>query len=237
MNLKKCKLIQFFCLKQIRKFSTDSTSCGRSMIEMLGVLAIIGVLSVGGIAGYTKAMQMYRSNQQKAALTTLLTSAIELKPNLYSMLTSKNTMITYVFDALGQIPEGMVYKNNYIYDWDGNRIYINYGAQDIGREDGSTYKQYQYLIVIRVALNNNKLSISAQDYCRNIFYAAKAVAQDINNIAFSSKDSSHWSHENWQDLWRRKNFTTDSLVDVVKKCQLVAKEGDTANFYIFIKPN
>ena len=30
---------------------------GRSMIEMLGVLAIIGVLSVGGIAGYSKAME------------------------------------------------------------------------------------------------------------------------------------------------------------------------------------
>ena len=29
-------------------------SFGRSMIEMLGVLAIIGVLSVGGIAGYSK---------------------------------------------------------------------------------------------------------------------------------------------------------------------------------------
>ena len=26
---------------------------GRSMVEMLGVLAIIGVFSVGGIAGYT----------------------------------------------------------------------------------------------------------------------------------------------------------------------------------------
>ena len=27
---------------------------GRSMVEMLGVLAIIGVLSVGGIAGYSR---------------------------------------------------------------------------------------------------------------------------------------------------------------------------------------
>ncbi|MGD9638593.1 MAG: type 4 pilus major pilin [Alphaproteobacteria bacterium] len=33
---------------------------GRSMIEMLGVLAIVGVLSVGGIAGYSKAMQRFR---------------------------------------------------------------------------------------------------------------------------------------------------------------------------------
>ena len=36
---------------------------GRSMIEMLGVLAIIGVLSVGGIAGYSKAMMRYRVNK------------------------------------------------------------------------------------------------------------------------------------------------------------------------------
>ena len=31
---------------------------GRSMIEMLGVLAIIGVLSVGGIAGYGTESEM-----------------------------------------------------------------------------------------------------------------------------------------------------------------------------------
>ena len=36
---------------------------GRSMIEMLGVLAIIGVLSVGGIAGYSKAMAKFKANK------------------------------------------------------------------------------------------------------------------------------------------------------------------------------
>lgn len=36
---------------------------GRSMVEMLGVLAIIGVLSVGGIAGYTQAMKKYKANE------------------------------------------------------------------------------------------------------------------------------------------------------------------------------
>ena len=36
---------------------------GRSMVEMLGVLAIIGVLSVGGIAGYTMAMRKYKANE------------------------------------------------------------------------------------------------------------------------------------------------------------------------------
>ena len=36
---------------------------GRSMVEMLGVLAVVGVLSIGGIQGYTYAMNKYRSNQ------------------------------------------------------------------------------------------------------------------------------------------------------------------------------
>ena len=35
---------------------------GRSMVEMLGTLAIIGVLSVGGIAGYSYGMDKYRAN-------------------------------------------------------------------------------------------------------------------------------------------------------------------------------
>lgn len=35
---------------------------GRSMVEMLGVLAIIGVLSIGGIAGYMIAMNRWKAN-------------------------------------------------------------------------------------------------------------------------------------------------------------------------------
>ncbi len=41
------------------KFKNES---GRSMVEMLGVLAIIGVLSIGGIAGYVLSMNRYRAN-------------------------------------------------------------------------------------------------------------------------------------------------------------------------------
>ena len=41
---------------------------GRSMVEMLGVLAIIGVLSIGGIAGYSISMTRHRVNQTVDAL-------------------------------------------------------------------------------------------------------------------------------------------------------------------------
>ncbi|MBQ8671852.1 MAG: prepilin-type N-terminal cleavage/methylation domain-containing protein [Alphaproteobacteria bacterium] len=48
-----------------------ATQRGRSMIEMLGVLAIIGVLSVGGIAGYSKAMSKYRINKTIEQITLI----------------------------------------------------------------------------------------------------------------------------------------------------------------------
>ncbi len=47
------------------KFKIQS---GRSMVEMLGVLAIVGVLSVGGIIGYALAMTYQRSNEMIYAL-------------------------------------------------------------------------------------------------------------------------------------------------------------------------
>ena len=47
---------------------------GRSMIEMLGVLAIVGVLSVGGISGYSKAMNKYKVNKTIDQLSTIVTN-------------------------------------------------------------------------------------------------------------------------------------------------------------------
>jgi type II secretory pathway pseudopilin PulG len=50
-------------MKKQSTLAITTPQSGRSMIEMLGVLAIIGVLSVGGIAGYTKAMETYKINR------------------------------------------------------------------------------------------------------------------------------------------------------------------------------
>ncbi len=47
---------------------------GRSMIEMLGVLAIIGVLSVGGIAGYSQAMSKYKVTKTTDQIQTMVTN-------------------------------------------------------------------------------------------------------------------------------------------------------------------
>lgn len=48
---------------------------GRSMLEMLGVLAIIGVLSMAGIYGYTVAMRKYKANEILHVASMLYTLA------------------------------------------------------------------------------------------------------------------------------------------------------------------
>ena len=60
--------------------------CGRSMVEMLGTLAIIGVLSIGGIAGYSYGMDKYRANEAlkdvNLRVIDLLTQASQGRPAL-----------------------------------------------------------------------------------------------------------------------------------------------------------
>ena len=48
---------------------------GRSMVEMLGVLAVIGVISIGGIAGYRMAMNRYQANQIANEINLMRTDA------------------------------------------------------------------------------------------------------------------------------------------------------------------
>ena len=43
--------------------ATNPQEHGRSMTEMLGVLAVLGVLSIGGVQGYRYAMNKYHSNE------------------------------------------------------------------------------------------------------------------------------------------------------------------------------
>jgi Tfp pilus assembly protein PilE len=45
---------------------------GRSMVEMLGVLAIIGVLSIGGISSYAKAMSKHKINKTIDQMTQII---------------------------------------------------------------------------------------------------------------------------------------------------------------------
>lgn len=83
-------------------------NAGRSMIEMLGVLAIIGVLSVGGIAGYSKAMTKFKINKMIEDYSNLTFNLVENYPNLlksYSSVKTKNSELYNLAKDMGWIPD------------------------------------------------------------------------------------------------------------------------------------
>ena len=76
---------------------------GRSMIEMLGVLAIIGVLSVGGIAGYSKAMEQFKINKFIDQVSQIVVNT----QTLYAQQKDYNGLHADVAISMGIIPDNL----------------------------------------------------------------------------------------------------------------------------------
>lgn len=111
-----------------------SKETGRSMVEMLGVLAIIGVLSAAGLAGYSKAMAKHKFNQtvdQISMIISNITNTFINEEDYSSLGTTKeggtaNAIALKVFPGNMVQPDGRTvlnaYKGNvYVYavDYDG----------------------------------------------------------------------------------------------------------------------
>jgi len=77
---------------------------GRSMVEMLGVLAIVGVLSVGALAGYSQAMKKHKLNQTTEQIVTIMQNIRSKFGN------SKRVQIHSLEDAIkmGIFPDEMI---------------------------------------------------------------------------------------------------------------------------------
>ena len=133
---------------------------GRSMVEMLGVLAIIGVLSVGAIAGYSKAMMKYKLNKHAEAVNMLINNVLQIKGQLPY---SAENYYGNLFKKMNLLPDGINYHSNTLLTdkWFKSRITIYRGAGFGGA----------YFCIPKLSEN--------EEICRNIVLAAKENAADL----------------------------------------------------------
>ena len=130
---------------------------GRSMVEIIGVLAIIGVLSVGAIAGYSKAMMKHKLNKQSTQFNQIFTAVY--KYDNWGNITGSGNMIP-MLKTLGEIPREMITTDTqYIYDVFKNRISISLN---------SYYKAPKLYVYLDLSESGESMEI-----CRNIFYTVK----------------------------------------------------------------
>ena len=160
---------------------TNATTCrGRSMVEMLGVLAIIGVLSVGAIAGYSKAMMKYKLNKQAEQISWLLNAMYRYK----DLLENDKPFASFIpiLKKLGEIPQEMIKDNSDdIYDAFGIKYHI------YANNCSSTCDN----ISLKIIMNNDYKNF---DICNNILETSKTFAAQLDHI----------------NIWQTKNDNTNA---------------------------
>ena len=140
-----------------RKTALDAqlyaVSAGRSMIEMLGVLAIAGVLSVGGIAGYSKAMMKWKIDKAIEEYNFLIQGLIEHKDSIAKSYSSGDVALLSDFIvSTNLVPQTWHYTGYFINDSVGNYLkpYLNVASKTIvidvyfPRTDNPKANEYSY---------------------------------------------------------------------------------------------
>ena len=177
------------------KFENDSICAGRSMVEMLGVLAIIGVLSVGAIAGYSKAMMKYKLNQHAVAVNMLINNVLSIKDKLEHS-GDNSTYYNQLLYKTNLLPDGIVYQRN-AYDpttelsdvWFKNKIGVVWSKSKWTNSDGS--QGQNNIGVIKFEFNS---TADGAEVCRNIVIAAKENSADLAGLRTTNKNTDSSSH-------------------------------------------
>ena len=199
-----------------------SASTGRSMVEMLGVLAIIGVLSVGAIAGYSKAMMKYKLNKQTEQIGSILDYVNMHFDDLKRSKTDTVGNLIPLFKKLGVIPQEMIRKNrnDAIFDVFGTTIGLkNYTVGD----DNYTFEFLLYL---------NK---GQKESCMNLFTIAKAKREQLWRTKFATTKGEENSSANivngdnycTSDRKCLKDLTLAEMEDFCNICE----DKDSCAFY------
>ena len=198
-----------------------ANSFGRSMIEMLGVLAIIGVLSVGGIAGYSKAMMMWKINVAINQYAHIIQGMIE---NQTSLRVLPHQHIDELLLAMGIIPESWNFDGTYIHDNLGNTItsYVNHM-----NEKTMTFEIY-------FGTSVNQQNISTKQICQAII---KDFIQPLHNtIYYTFLYQNSKLYLNWQGdhpISGQNNIGGDKFLkdvtpdEISEACSICENDGKT----------
>lgn len=112
---------------------------GRSMVEMLATLSIIGVLSVGAVAGFKTAMNKHKANEliQELKMHSVSLAGQALSQNLPENMTLNNTKYQFVYKketdksyslSLNDVDKNIcrIVQNNTAFQW-AETVLINDG--------------------------------------------------------------------------------------------------------------
>ncbi len=208
---------------QAKKYHADGLQFGRSMVEMLGVLAIIGVLSVGAIAGYQKAMMKYKLNKQAQQLNHLISVMTKYK-NQWKF--DDWTYLKNIYIKLGEMPKEMIKDNTeqYIYDVFNNQIYLRNNNAPVFN-----------MLTLRIYILGNK------DFaiCQNIIQIAKEHSADlysfqvVNSVSGQEQYPVNLLGDKYCKTNCFRNITLDKIKESCQICEDTSKNQACSFIYVW----
>ena len=212
-----------------KKAQVETVQCGRSMIEMLGVLAIVGVLSVGGIAGYSKAMEKFKINKTIEQMSQIITNI----RTLYAQQTTYDGLIMEgssgnVLD-MDIIPDSLITSNSWPY------IRNNFGGPvHIQRK----YGEKAFYISFGQMPNEACLSIASLDWGSQDGIVGIAVGHGY--ISYASKfdsllieNCSDGNYSSRSDASNAGIYSCSSSISVAKIASQIPNWAQYDNDYIY----
>ena len=208
-------------------------SSGRSMVEMLGVLAIIGVLSVGAISGYSKAMMKYKLNKQAEAMNLLFNTVLQYIGRFQNNSTD-DTPEVYgeILTKLNVLPDGIKQSSSnskYLTDIFGNSIWVYAYPSSAGIGYNFAYRG------------------DRKEICRNLLNVYKANSHEIYFVTTDRRHTDEDSGETTQEKNNRyygdKYCTADSkclnritIEDVNTLCNQCSENSTECRIYVSFIP-
>ncbi len=207
---------------------------GRSMIEMLGVLAIIAVLSVGGIAGYSKAMTKYKVNKTIEEYNFMITELLTYRDNLIKNNNERPLYLARIVKDLNFVPQTwQIFSNSHITDTLGNRV-----APYISTENDFVMDINIFSNDKKASDYSNKLCIALiKDVAQNMYGSIKTISPQNTIHSSGGRTAPHFTTE-CQNL---KDNTYKCLKDVTMpeiaaSCQECLRNTSICNFvFVFNK--
>ena len=205
---------------------------GRSMIEMLGVLAIIGVLSVGGIAGYSKAMEKFKINKTVEGYSMLVYGLLEHLEDLRKATAAETNIDTETLLAINAIPKSWVNKANNL----GLNIVDDYNNQ------ARVWLHSGYIIIdiyLSAPADNGKGGLVTENtsvsLCRelftNLFLPLHAAAAETS-VYVAGKHGYSFFGDKYCAGAAERCMSNATPVQINEACNTCGKTGDLCNFNI-----
>ena len=199
-----------------RKTALDAplyaVSAGRSMIEMLGVLAIIAVLTVGGIAGYSKAMEKFKLNKAVSEYSYIIFGALEHLKEIQDL----------TYDGQGEV------KVDVIAMLDGLNLFPNSWKVGENKLDSDTPYQFEdpYGNWGRIYSRNHRLSFNlllgnySDDENGNKIsanYSSSLCLQLMQNLAYPLHETLYFALL-WHSSTKSYTFYGDAYCQSRRNC-------------------